>query len=138
GRERAARSLPDVLVSSDGRVALRAPDANGVLRPAIGYIAAAKVEREGEREEGRRLQYVAMTRARQHLIVSGALLPGEQTSIAELSRLLEVGLDDEGETDRGDARLAVRVTRPVAHVAAGNGAPKAAAAVAAEPGAEVG
>ena len=27
GRERAARSLPDVLVSSDGRVALRAPDA---------------------------------------------------------------------------------------------------------------
>ena len=74
GRERAARSLPDVLVSSDGRVALRAPDANGVLRPAIGYTAAAKAEREGEREEGRRLQYVAMTRARQHLIVSGALL----------------------------------------------------------------
>jgi len=138
GRERAARGLPDVLVSSDGRVALRAPDVNGVLRPALGYAAAAKAERAAEREEGRRLQYVAMTRARQHLIVSGALLPDEQTSISELSRLLEVGLDDEGETDRGDARLAVRVTRPVAHVAAGNGAPKAAAAVAAEPGAEVG
>jgi RecB family exonuclease len=79
-----------------------------------------------------------MTRARQHLIVSGALLPGEQTSVAELCRLLEVGLDDEGPIDRGDARLSVRVTRPVAHVAAGNGAPKVAAAVAAGPGAEVG
>jgi ATP-dependent helicase/nuclease subunit A len=124
GRERAARGLPDVLVSSDGRVALRAPDANGVLRPAIGYTAAAKAEREGEREEGRRLQYVAMTRARQHLIVSGAFLPGEQTSIAEVCRLLEIGLDDEGDVDRGEARLTVRVTRPVAHVAAGNGAPK--------------
>ena len=123
GRERAARGLPDVLVSSDGRVALRAPDTNGVLRPAIGYTAAAKAEREGEREEGRRLQYVAMTRARQHLIVSGALLPGEQTSIAEVCRLLEIGLDDEGDVDRGQARLTVRVTRPVAHVAAGNGAP---------------
>ena len=137
GRERAARGLPDVLVSSDGRVALRAPDANGVLRPAIGYTAASKAEREAEREEGRRLQYVAMTRARQHLIVSGALLPGEQTSIAEVCRLLEVGLDDEGDIERGDARLAVRVTRPVAHVAAGNGAPKV-QVPAAEPGAEVG
>ncbi len=137
GRERAARSLPDVLVSSDGRVALRAPDANGVLRPAIGYTAASKAEREAEREEGRRLQYVAMTRARQHLIVSGALLPGEQTSIAEVCRLLEVGLEDEGDIERGDARLAVRVTRPVAHVAAGNGAPKV-QVPAAEPGAEVG
>ena len=128
GRERAARGLPDVLVSSDGRVALRAPDANGVLRPAIGYAAAAKAEREGEREEGRRLQYVAMTRARQHLIVSGAFLPGEQTSIAEVCRLLEIGLDDDGDVDRGEARLTVRVTRPVAHVAAGNGAPKVATA----------
>ena len=137
GRERAARGLPDVLVSSDGRVALRAPDANGVLRPAIGYTAASKAEREAEREEGRRLQYVAMTRARQHLIVSGALLPGEQTSIAEVCRLLEIGLDDEGDIERGDARLAVRVTRPVAHVAAGNGAPKV-QVPAAGPGAEVG
>jgi ATP-dependent helicase/nuclease subunit A len=137
GRERAARSLPDVLVSSDGRVALRAPDQNGVLRPAIGYTAASKAEREAEREEGRRLQYVAMTRARQHLIVSGALLPGEQTSIAEVCRLLEVGLDDDGDVERGAARLAVRVTRPVAHVAAGNGAPRA-LPVAAEPGPEVG
>ena len=137
GRERAARGLPDVLVSSDGRVAMRAPDANGVLRPAIGYAAAAKAEREGEREEGRRLQYVAMTRARQHLIVSGAFLPGEQTSIAEVCRLLEIGLDDEGDVDRGEASLAVRVTRPVAHVAAGNGAPKVAAAPA-DRGPEVG
>jgi hypothetical protein len=129
---------PTSLVSPDGRVALRAPDAGGVLRPALGYTAASKTEREAEREEGRRLQYVAMTRARQHLIVSGALLPGEQTSVAELCRLLEVGLDDEGEIDRGEARLSVRVTRPAAHVAAGNGAPKVPAAVAAEPGAEVG
>jgi ATP-dependent helicase/nuclease subunit A len=137
GRERAARSLPDVLVSSDGRVALRAPDQNGVLRPAVGYTAASKAEREAEREEGRRLQYVAMTRARQHLIVSGALLSGEQTSIAEVCRLLEVGLDDDGDVERGAARLAVRVTRPVAHVAAGNGAPRA-LPIAAEPGPEVG
>jgi ATP-dependent helicase/nuclease subunit A len=112
GRERAARQLPDILVSADGRAALRAPDAGGMLKPALGYEQAAERERSADREEGRRLQYVAMTRARRHLILSGALEPGEETSIAEVCGLLEVGLEDGGDAERGDARLRVAVARP--------------------------
>ena len=112
GRERTARQLPDILVGADGRAALRAPDTGGMLRPALGYEQAAERERAADREEGRRLQYVAMTRARHHLILSGALDPGEETAVAELCRLLEIGLDEDGDLERGGARLRVAVSRP--------------------------
>ncbi|HYX84907.1 MAG TPA: UvrD-helicase domain-containing protein [Gaiellales bacterium] len=138
GRERMARHLPDILVSADGRAAIKAPDPAGGLRPALGYAEAAARERAAEREEGRRLQYVAMTRARQHLIVSGALDPGEQTSIAEVCRLLEVGLDEDGDVDRGAAALTVRVTRPAPGPPGGNGAARPAVVEAAPAGGEVG
>jgi hypothetical protein len=52
-----------------------------------------------------------MTRARHHLIVSGALDPGEETTIAHLCGMLGIDLDTEGEVDAGDARLHVRVVR---------------------------
>ena len=45
-----------------------------MTRPALGTEAARRTRRSGPSgEEGRRLQYVAMTRARQHLIVSGGM-----------------------------------------------------------------
>jgi ATP-dependent helicase/nuclease subunit A len=133
GRERAARQLPDILVGADGRAALRAPDAGGMLRPALGYEQAAERERAADREEARRLQYVAMTRARRHLVLSGALDPGEETAVAEVCRLLEIGLDEDGEIDRGAARLHVAVSRPQPSL---NGS--AAPPTATRPGGEVG
>jgi ATP-dependent helicase/nuclease subunit A len=124
GRERASRHTRDILVDSGGRIALRAVDpATGLLRPALGYADVADRERQSEREEARRLQYVGMTRARHHLIVSGALDPGEETTIAHLCGVLGVDLDSEPELDVGDARLRVRVERPAeADPAAANGA----------------
>ncbi len=113
GRERAGRAAADVLVDGDGKVALRAPDPTvGGMRPALGFAHAADAERAAEAEEVRRLQYVALTRARQHLIVSGSLDPAEDTTIAHICNALEVGLDSAGEVDTGEARLLVRVTRP--------------------------
>ncbi len=113
GRERAARATRDILVAADGSIALRAADpATGLLGPALGYRDAAAAERAAEREEARRLQYVAMTRARHHLIVSGAFEPEEETAIAHLCGVLGVDLDSDAEVDAGDARLRVRAERP--------------------------
>ena len=118
GRERAARATRDILVAADGSVALRAVNpATGLLGPALGYPEVALAERQAEREEARRLQYVGMTRARHHLIVSGALDPGEDTSIAYLCGGLGVDLDSDPEVDVGDARLRVHVERPPAAAA---------------------
>ncbi len=113
GRERLARATRDILVAAGGGIALRAADpATGLLGPALGYQEAAAAERAAEGEEARRLQYVAMTRARHHLIVSGAFEPGEETAIANLCGVLGIDLDSEPEVDAGDARLRVRVERP--------------------------
>jgi len=113
GRERMARATPDILVDSGGRVALRAVNpATGAMGPALGYPEVAEQERRAESDEASRLQYVGMTRARHHLIVSGALDPGEDTTIARLCSVFGVGLDSEGDLDVGDALLRVRVDRP--------------------------
>ena len=102
-----------MLVDGDGKVALRAPDPTaGGMRPALGFAHAADAERAAEAEEARRLQYVALTRARQHLIVSGSLDPAEDTTIAHICNALDVGVESAGEVDSGEARLLVRVTRP--------------------------
>ena len=113
GRERAARGTRDILVAGDGSIALRAADpATALVGPALGYREVAAAERAAESEEARRLQYVAMTRARHHLIVSGAFEPGEETAIAHLCGVLGVDLDSDEEVDAGAARLRVRVERP--------------------------
>ncbi|HEY3764358.1 MAG TPA: UvrD-helicase domain-containing protein, partial [Gaiellales bacterium] len=119
GRERLARATRDILIDAGGRVALRAVDpATGALLPALGYAEVAAHERAAEGDEARRLQYVGMTRARHHLIVSGALDPGEDTTIAHLCGVLGVDLDSPAEVDAGDARLHVRVERVAAPDAA--------------------
>jgi ATP-dependent helicase/nuclease subunit A len=113
GRERAARATRDILVAADGSIALRAADpATALLGPALGYREVAAAERANEREEARRLQYVAMTRARHHLIVSGAFEPDEETAIAHLCGVLGIDLDSDAEVDAGEASLRVRVERP--------------------------
>jgi ATP-dependent helicase/nuclease subunit A len=113
GRLPGGRGAPDVLVARDGRVAFRACPDTGTTRPALGLKELADAEQQAEIEEGRRRQYVAMTRAQQHLIVSGGLRSTtEDTPIATLCRTLEVGLHSEGVVDVGRTSVAVRVTRP--------------------------
>ncbi len=113
GRERLSRQAGDILVDAQGRVALRAPDpADGAMQKVLGWDEVAVAERAAQIEEGRRLQYVALTRARRHLLVSGSLDPGEETTVGQICTTLGVDLEREGDIDVGRARLAVRIARP--------------------------
>jgi ATP-dependent exoDNAse (exonuclease V) beta subunit len=68
---------PLVRVGRDGRrlgLTLREPGTGPLLR-VLDYDALAAEQRERDRAEERRLFYVAMTRARERLLVSGAARP---------------------------------------------------------------
>ncbi len=66
-------SAPLVRVGRDGRLGLRlARPGTGRKEPALAYEALADEERVRAAREERRLFYVAMTRARERLILSGA------------------------------------------------------------------
>jgi ATP-dependent helicase/nuclease subunit A len=66
-------SAPLLRVGRDGRVGLRlARPGTGRKEPALAYEALADEERAEAAAEERRLFYVAMTRARERLILSGA------------------------------------------------------------------
>jgi RecB family exonuclease len=92
-----------------------------VRKPVFDYEAVRQAEREEERAERLRLYYVAMTRAIDRLIVSGAVDPavtGErETPIGWVLRRLDAGEevaaagDRPVELERGPARLLVRVDR---------------------------
>jgi ATP-dependent helicase/nuclease subunit A len=63
-----------LLVGPDGRVGLRmAPIGGGETVPALDWQCLHEAEQDAEAEEERRLFYVAMTRARERLILSGGL-----------------------------------------------------------------
>ncbi|MGH2995677.1 MAG: UvrD-helicase domain-containing protein, partial [Gaiellaceae bacterium] len=121
GRDRAAPAPDEILCLPDGRFGFRVADpATGRRRGAFAYETLREAEREEERAERLRLYYVAMTRAIDRLIVSGAIDP-ERTADAEtpigwvLGRLEAQELDAAGdgsvEIVRDGARLLVRVDR---------------------------
>jgi ATP-dependent exoDNAse (exonuclease V) beta subunit len=116
GRVAGGTRTPDVLVAADGRVAFKAVHPlTGRLAPALGHAELGRAEDAAASEEGRRLQYVAMTRARHHLIISGALGgngTGAEAPIARLCHTLDVDLDDEGRVSVGRTSVDVRVVRP--------------------------
>jgi ATP-dependent helicase/nuclease subunit A len=114
GRQIDRRPNPEVIVDRDGRVAFRAmrPDTGGTVG-ALGYQALVDREKAADRQEARRLQYVAMTRARHHLIVSGgAAKPDAETAVAALCRTLDLDLATAGLVSAGQAALHVAVERP--------------------------
>ena len=103
----------DVVVDSRGRVGFRAAPDTGINRPALGMKALQDAEAQADAEEGRRKQYVAMTRARRHLIISGGIAqPTDNTPIAALCQTLGIGLHSEGVVDLGRTSVVVKIVRP--------------------------
>jgi ATP-dependent exoDNAse (exonuclease V) beta subunit len=116
------RGGDEIVALSDGRFGFRmVHPTRGDRRPVFGFEEVREAEKEQERAERLRLYYVAMTRAIDRLIVSGAIDPGRaadrETPIGwVLDRLeanddvVEAG-DEPLELERGDARFLLRVER---------------------------
>ncbi|MEA2349691.1 MAG: hypothetical protein QOG86_632, partial [Thermoleophilaceae bacterium] len=75
GRSQARESGGGLEISDDGRTGLRLASLSGETRPSLDMEELAKEQRERADEEERRIFHVAMTRAREHLVLSGALDP---------------------------------------------------------------
>lgn len=60
------------IVAADGRTGVVVPAATGSLQPTRALLALRDERAEAERAETLRLAYVACTRARDHLLISGA------------------------------------------------------------------
>ena len=137
GRDKAPPSADEILALSDGRFGFRVADpVTTRRRGAFDYEAVKHARADEEKAEKLRLYYVAMTRAKERLIVAGSI---DREKAADASTpigwvLERLGVDDElsvngsgaAEIERGEARLVVRVDRyreanwlePAAEVAA--------------------
>src|SRR5581483_1815834 len=122
GRDRSPPSPDEILALSDGRFGFRVADPSTTKRRgAFDYEAVKEARRAEEAAERLRLYYVAMTRAKDRLIVAGSIDPEQRADASTpigwvLERLgarekLEVAGDAPLELQRGDARLVVRVDR---------------------------
>ena len=122
GRDKAPPPPDEILALSDGRFGFRVADpVTTKRRPAFDYEEVRAARRAEEEAERLRLYYVAMTRAKERLIVSGAIDPGKAADASTpigwvLGRL---GVHDEleraavapVELERNGARMLLRVDR---------------------------
>jgi ATP-dependent helicase/nuclease subunit A len=124
------RGGDEIVALSDGRFGFRMiHPTRGERRPVFDFEEVREAERAQEREERLRLYYVAMTRAIDRLIVSGAVdldrRADRETPIGwVLERLgaaetVRGALGEPVEIDRGEARFLLRVDRYAPQVAAG-------------------
>jgi ATP-dependent helicase/nuclease subunit A len=121
GRDRAAPASDEILALSDGRFGFRVADPYTSARKGAFDWEAVREERRREDEAERlRLYYVAMTRAIDRLIVSGALDPNREsdrsTPLGWVLGRLEAGAElgapgGPVELERGDALFLLRVDR---------------------------
>jgi ATP-dependent helicase/nuclease subunit A len=114
--EHAARD--EILCLPDGRVGFKIVDpATGKRHAASGFDALREAERAADEAETRRLYYVAMTRAIDRLIVSGAVDPTStrdaKAPIRWILDRLEADLEagQPVELEREGARVLLRVDR---------------------------
>jgi ATP-dependent helicase/nuclease subunit A len=117
--EHAARE--EILCLPDGRVGFKVVDpSTGKRHAALGFEELRQAERIAEEAETRRLYYVAMTRAIDRLIISGAVDPTSQRDArAPLRWLLDrldadvatLPADRPTELEREGARVLVRTDR---------------------------
>jgi ATP-dependent helicase/nuclease subunit A len=119
------RGGDEIVALSDGRFGFRmVHPTHGERRPVFDFEQVREAEREQEQAERLRLYYVAMTRAIDRLIVSGAIDPeraqDRETPIGwVLDRLaarenVVMAGDDPMEVERGEARFLLRVDRGLA------------------------
>jgi len=122
GRDRPAASADELLALSDGRFGFRVVDPiTTKRRGAFDYEQVRKAREAEDRAERLRLYYVAMTRAIDRLIVSGAIDPESTADAATPLGWVLGRLDadeeiagagrDPVELERDDARLLIRVDR---------------------------
>jgi ATP-dependent exoDNAse (exonuclease V) beta subunit len=120
GRDRGRPDADEILCLPDGRLGFRVADPEtGKRLTTAEYESVKAAEQDAEEAERRRLYYVAMTRAIDRLIVSGAI--GERgadagTPIGWVLDRLEAGELEEAaagplELERGGARVLVRLDR---------------------------
>ncbi|HLY86485.1 MAG TPA: UvrD-helicase domain-containing protein [Gaiellaceae bacterium] len=122
GRDRVPPSPDEILALPNGRFGFRVADpVTAKHRGAFDYEAVKEARQEAERAERLRLYYVALTRAKERLIVSGSVDLGAEREVPTpiawvLDRLeaddeLAQAGDEPIELVRGDARLLVRLDR---------------------------
>jgi ATP-dependent helicase/nuclease subunit A len=122
GRDKAPPSPDEILALSDGRFGFRVADpVTTKRRGAFDYDEVRESRRAEEEAEKLRLYYVAMTRAKERLIVSGAIDREKKADASTpigwvLGRLgadaeLEAAGHAPVEIERNGARLVVRVDR---------------------------
>jgi ATP-dependent exoDNAse (exonuclease V) beta subunit len=122
GRDRPPPSPEEILALADGRFGFRVADpVTSKRRPAFDYEEVKDARSAEDAAERLRLYYVAMTRAKERLIVSGSLDRDRQadrtTPIAWVLERLQAGeeLDAAGaapvEIERNGARFVVRIDR---------------------------
>jgi ATP-dependent helicase/nuclease subunit A len=122
GRDRVPPSPDEILALPDGRFGFRVADpVSAKRRGAFDYEAVKEARQAAERAERLRLYYVAMTRAKERLIVSGSVdLGSERETPTPIAWVLDrLDADDDLaragdapiELVRGDARLLVRPDR---------------------------
>ena len=123
GRDRGRPDADEILCLPDGRLGFRVADpATGRRLSTSEYEAVKEAEQDAEQAERRRLYYVAMTRAIERLIVSGAIDPERRADAGTpigwvLERLDASELNDLGaepaplEIERDVARLVIRLDR---------------------------
>src|SRR4051794_38830826 len=121
GRELAGAPQSDeILALADGRLGFKvAHPVSGEPKPVFGYDAVVGAGREAARAERLRLYYVAMTRAVDRLLVSGAVGESRDTPIGWVLSKLECEAElasgeNPIELRRGGASFLVRIDRPVA------------------------
>ena len=117
------RTADEILVRADGRFGFKfVHPVTGEKHPVFSYEAVLALEQEAEEAERMRLYYVAMTRAIDRLIVSGAVDPSRSTPIGWVLDRLECDRELAAaagpfELVREDARFVVTVDSPAARAA---------------------
>ena len=122
GRDKAPPPSDEIVALSDGRFGFRVADpVTSERRGAFAWEDVREAQRAEERAERLRLYYVAMTRAQDRLIVSGAIdptRPAEETTpigwmlgrLVIRDELEHVG-DEPLEVEREGARVVLRIDR---------------------------
>ncbi len=122
GRDKQPPAPDEILALSDGRFGFKvAHPSTGKRLDASGYEGVRAAQKAEEDAERLRLYYVAMTRAVDRLIVSGAIDPERQSERAtpigwvldrlDARRELERAGREPIELERGGARVLVRIDR---------------------------